>query len=341
MNPKRFNGYDAIIVVSFGGPEGKEQVMPFLENVLKGKPVPRQRMLQVAEHYFHFGGVSPINEQNRQLIQNLKKQMQNNGLGDLNVYWGNRNWEPYLEETIKQMTKDGVSKALAYVTSAYSSYSSCRQYLENIEQARLKVGPKAPQIEKIRPFYNHPGFIQANATNLLEALNNLPLELQANAHVVFTAHSIPTDMAAASSYESQLRQTAELCIKQANIKNNFSLAFSSRSGPPSQPWLEPDIIDHLEYLHQNRTQAVVLSPIGFVSDHMEVRYDLDVEATQKANELSMALSRATTVGSNPLFMGALLDLIKEKTNNEEPKFLGSSTPIDSFCSEQCCLKQPK
>ncbi len=340
MNPERFNGYEAIIVVSFGGPEGEEDVMPFLENVLRGKPVPRQRMLQVAEHYFHFGGKSPINEQNRQLIKDLEKNLQNNGLGDLKVYWGNRNWTPYLEETIEQMTKDGISKALAYVTSAYSSYSSCRQYLENIEQARLKVGPKAPHIDKLRPFYNHPGFIQANVANLLEALSNLPLELQKEAHIVFTAHSIPIEMAAASSYESQLRQTAQLCIDQAGLKNNFSLAFSSRSGPPSQPWLEPDIVDHLEYLYKNHTQAVAISPIGFVSDHMEVRYDLDVEAAQKANEISMAFTRAKTVGSNPLFIDALVDLIQEKTDNKAPKFLGTLPPIDSFCSEQCCLKKP-
>lgn len=340
MNLERLNGYDAIIVVSFGGPEGEEEVMPFLENILKGRSIPQQRMIQVAQHYFHFGGISPINGQNRQLIQALKQQMQNQGLGDLNIYWGNRNWAPYLEDTIQQMTKDGVSKALAYVTSAYSSYSSCRQYLENIEQARLNVGPRAPRIEKLRPFYNHPGFIKANVANLVEALNQLPLDLQSCAHVVFTAHSIPTEMASASSYEKQLRQTAELCIIQANLKNNFSLAYSSRSGPPSQSWLEPDIVDHLEDLHNQGVRAVIMSPIGFVSDHMEVRYDLDVEAMQKADKLSIVATRAKTVGSNPLFIGTILDLIKEKTNDKEPKFLGPTTTISDFCSEQCCLKKP-
>ena len=327
--------FDALLVVSFGGPEGTDDVIPFLENVLRGRNVPRERMLQVAKHYELFGGVSPINEQNRQLIAALKKELSDKGPG-LPIYFGNRNWHPLLPDTLIQMRDDGIRNALAFVTSAYSSYSSCRQYLENIAEARAAAGADAPRVEKLRAFYNHPLFIQANVENVHAALEKLPAEQRANAHVVFTAHSIPMTMAKNCDYEKQLSETSGLVAEALGIEK-WRLVFQSRSGPPSQPWLGPDICDYLRELHAAGVTNVVVAPTGFVSDHMEIIYDLDTEAMSLSRELGMNMVRAATAGTHPLFVEMIRELIRERMDPETPRrFLGSDGPRADLCKSDCC-----
>src|SRR3712207_4003757 len=240
--------FDALLVVSFGGPEGMGEVMPFLENVLRGRNVPPERMQEVAHHYELFGGVSPINEQNRRLIAAVERELSEQG-PRLPVYWGNRNWHPLLADTLRRMRDDGVRRALAFVTSAYSSYSGCRQYREDIERARAEAGEGAPQVDKLRAFFNHPGFVGPNAENVRAALAEIPAERRERAEIAFTAHSIPSAMAAGCDYESQLRETCRLVADGAG-HGDWRLAFQSRSGPPAQPWLGPDICDHLRALRR-------------------------------------------------------------------------------------------
>jgi len=313
--------YDALLVVSFGGPEGMDDVIPFLENVLRGRNVPRERMLKVAQHYELFGGVSPINQQNRELIAALEKELEQEG-PRLPIYWGNRNWHPLLPEAIRQMAADGVQNALAFVTSAYSSYSSCRQYLQNISDARAQVGPTAPRIEKLRAFYNHPLFIEANVDRIGEAVVQLH-----DPHVVFTAHSIPESMAANCDYAAQLAETGSLIAQALNIEN-WQLVYQSRSGSQSQPWLGPDVCDHLRDLRSVGVTEVVVAPIGFVSDHMEVVYDLDVEARKVADEIGMHLVRARTAGTHPAFVRMIRELMVERIENVVPP---------AVCAPNCCL----
>ena len=322
--------YDALLVVSFGGPEGMDDVMPFLENVLRGRNVPRERMLQVAHHYELFGGVSPINQQNRNLIASLKHEFEENG-PDLPVYWGNRNWHPMLAGTLQQMTADGIKRALAFVTSAYSSFSSCRQYLQNIADAQAEVGPQAPQVEKLRAFYNHPLFIEANADHIRAALS----ELEAPA-LVFTAHSIPESMAENCDYATQLAEAGRLIADAVNIKN-WQLVYQSRSGSPMHPWLGPDVSDHLRMLRLEGVRNVVVAPIGFVSDHMEVVYDLDVEASQVSKEIGLNMVRARTAGTHPSFVKMIRELILERINDEPPRFVGTHGPRPHTCAPDCCL----
>jgi ferrochelatase len=315
--------YDALLVVSFGGPEGMDDVIPFLENVLRGRNVPRERMLQVAHHYELFGGVSPINQQNRNLIAALEKELERHG-PRLPIYWGNRNWHPLLPDTLRRMTADGVRNALAFVTSGYSSYSSCRQYLQNIGDAQAAVGPGAPHVEKLRVFYNHPLFIEANVDHIRAALSQL--EDPASAHLVFTAHSIPESMAANCDYAAQLAQTGSL-IAQALQMEKWDLVYQSRSGSPVQPWLGPDVCDHLRTLRTAGVTNVVIAPIGFVSDHMEVVYDLDVEARKVADEIGLEMVRAATAGTHPSFVRMIRELILERVNNEVPM---------NVCAPDCC-----
>jgi ferrochelatase len=316
--------YDALLIVSFGGPEGMDDVIPFLENVLRGRNVPRERMLSVARHYELFGGVSPINQQNRNLIAALEKELESNG-PKLPIYWGNRNWHPLLGETLSRMAADGIQNALAFVTSAYSSYSSCRQYLQNISDAQAGVGPRAPRVEKLRAFYNHPLFIEANVDRVRTAWEQL--DDQTATQLVFTAHSIPESMAANCDYTTQLLETGSL-IAQALRIDNWQLVYQSRSGSPSQPWLGPDITDHLKALHLRGITAVVVAPIGFVSDHMEVVYDLDVEAQRVAKELGLRMLRAATAGTHPAFVKMIRELVLERINNEVPL---------NTCAPDCCL----
>jgi ferrochelatase len=327
--------YDALIVVSFGGPEGMDEVVPFLENVLRGRNVPRERMLQVAKHYELFGGVSPINEQNRQLIDALKKKLENKG-PSLPIYFGNRNWHPLLADTLRQMRDDGIKNALAFVTSAYSSYSSCRQYLENIAEARSVVGDNAPRVEKLRAFYNHPLFIQANVDNVRAAFQKITAVQRANARLVFTAHSIPISMAKNCDYEEQLGETSRLIASELGIEQ-WRLVFQSRSGSPAQPWLGPDIRDYLQELRPAGATDVVVAPIGFVSDHMEIIYDLDTEAMALCHELGLNLIRAATAGTHPLFIEMIHELIMERLEPQTPRrFLGTTGARNDNCHEECC-----
>jgi protoporphyrin/coproporphyrin ferrochelatase len=323
--------YDALLVVSFGGPEGMDDVMPFLENVLRGRNVPRERMLSVAHHYEMFGGVSPINQQNRNLIAALKEELATHG-PHLPIYWGNRNWHPLLPDTLRQMAADGVQNALAFVTSAYSSYSSCRQYRENIASAQEKVGAGAPRVDKLRAFYNHPLFIEANADHVREAW----AQIDQPAELVFTAHSIPESMAAHCDYAAQLQDAGDVIAAALGIES-WRVVYQSRSGSPSQPWLGPDIGDHLRELNAQGVKNVVVAPIGFVSDHMEIVYDLDFEAQNLARELGMKMVRAATAGTHPSFIKMIRELIVERIHNEPPRFLGSRGPVHDVCPADCCL----
>ncbi|HKB68512.1 MAG TPA: ferrochelatase [Pyrinomonadaceae bacterium] len=327
--------YDAILVVSFGGPEGIDDVMPFLENVLRGRNVTRERMLEVAKHYELFGGVSPINGQNRKLIAALQQLLESQG-PQLPIYFGNRNWHPLLADTLVKMRDDGVKKALAFVTSAYSSYSSCRQYLEDIERARALIGMDAPSVEKLRAFYNHPGFIEANLANIREALGQIPEERRTAAQLVFTAHSIPESMAQNCDYEMQLRETSRL-IAEALGSDRWQLVFQSRSGSPAQPWLGPDVCEALRELHSAGSKDVVVAPIGFVSDHMEIIYDLDTEAMGLCRELGLNMIRAATAGTHPAFIEMIRELILERIDPATPRrALGTRGPRESDCRTGCC-----
>jgi protoporphyrin/coproporphyrin ferrochelatase len=328
--------YDAILVVSFGGPEFREDVIPFLENVLRGRNVPRERLLAVAEHYYHFGGKSPINQQTRDLIAALENELAQHGL-KLPVYWANRNWHPMLADTLRQMQQDGIHRALAFVTSAYSSYSGCRQYREDIARAQSEVGPGAPEVDKLRAFFNHPGFIEATEDRLRDALRQLPSNAQQNVQIIYTAHSIPLSMANTSDYVRQLEEVRKLVSARLGVTND-ALVYQSRSGAPGQPWLEPDILDYLpEVKSRNVASSVVLAPIGFISDHMEVLYDLDIEARQLCESLSLPMARAKTVGVHPKFIAMIRELILERTNpNTERRALGSLGARQDVCEETCC-----
>lgn len=271
---------DALLLVSFGGPEGPADVMPFLENVVRGRNVPRERLEKVAEHYYLFDGVSPINQQCRELKAAIE------GLVDVPVYWGNRNWAPFLEDTVAQMKADGVEHAAAFVTSAYSGYSCSGQYSEDIARARAAV-EDAPEITKLPVYCFEPGFVGAFKDATAEALQQVP-----GARLVFTAHSVPMAQDGREDYERELKEVARLVAGE----HAYDLVYQSRSGPPGQPWLEPDVCDHLQKLHAQGADQVILVPIGFVSDHMEVKFDLDVEARDLAAELGMTLVRAATPG---------------------------------------------
>jgi ferrochelatase len=332
--------YDAILVVSFGGPESNDEVIPFLENVLRGRNVPRQRMLAVAEHYYHFGGKSPINQQARELIAALGAELEQHG-PKLPIYWGNRNWHPLLPETLRKMQQDGVRRALAFVTSAYSSYSGCRQYREDIARARSEVGAGAPEVEKLRAFFNHPAFIEATAERVRDAVRALPADARGDAptdvQIVYTAHSIPVSMADSSDYVRQLEEVRRL-VSGALGHANDALVYQSRSGAPGQPWLEPDVLDHLRRVKaENLASAVVVAPIGFISDHMEVLYDLDVEARELCDSLGLPMTRAKTVGVHPKFVGMIRELILERMNpGTERRALGSLGARVDVCAEDCC-----
>ncbi|MCB1021600.1 MAG: ferrochelatase [Bryobacterales bacterium] len=324
--------YDAILVLSFGGPEKHDDVIPFLENVLRGKNVPRERMLEVAEHYYHFDGRSPINEQNRELIAALERELGRTG-PRLPVYWGNRNWEPYLADTLRRMADEGVERALAFVTSAYSSYSGCRQYREDVARAREEVGERAPEVHKLRAFFNHPGFIEPMIENAQEALDRIPAERREAAQVVFTAHSVPLSMASSSKYVAQIEEASRL-VGAGIGRHQPKLVWQSRSGPPTQPWLEPDILDYLRGLEG--VQDIVIVPIGFISDHMEVLYDLDTEAVDVCRELGLNMERAATVGAHPRFVRMIVELVEERMEGGPRLALGSLGPSHDFCPADCC-----
>jgi len=352
--------YDALLLLSFGGPEGPDDVLPFLENVTRGRGIPRERLLGVAEHYYHFGGVSPINAQNQALIAAVREELDGRGL-DVPIYWGNRNWAPYVEEAVARMTADGVRRALAVPTSAYASYSACRQYWEDIGRGRAAAGAEAPRIDKVRHFFNHPGFVAANADGLRAALAAVP----PGSRVVYTAHSIPVAMARSSGpaatdfhdhgsgirqnpgsqthdhdgglYVRELREAAALVTAANDPALAWDLVWQSRSGPPSVPWLEPDINDHLTALATEGVPGVVVAPIGFVSDHIEVLWDLDTEAAQTAANAGLPFARAATAGTHPAFVSMVVELLLERTDRDCPaRALGSMGPSYDVCPVGCC-----
>lgn len=305
--------YDAILIQSFGGPEGPEDVMPFLRNVTRGRNIPDERLIVVAHHYDLFGGISPINELNRKMIASLKELLAKEG-PNLPVYWGNRNWKPYLKDTLEEMHRDGVRNAISFATAAYSSYSSCRQYLEDIEKASAELGDKAPCIDKIRPFYAHPLFIEANVCKLRDAIAATKSD---NFALAFSAHSIPIAMADGCEYKNELLEASRR-VAEAVGHPAFDLVFQSRSGPPTQAWLEPDVCDYLRDVKARGATEVVIHPIGFVTDHMEVVYDLDTEAKQLAEELGLHLLRAGTASSHPLFIKMIRELVLEQMSGAKP-----------------------
>jgi protoporphyrin/coproporphyrin ferrochelatase len=396
--------FDALLVVSFGGPEGPDDVMPFLENVVRGKDVPRQRLLQVAEHYELFGGVSPLNSQNRALLTALATEFHAHKLR-LPIYWGNRNWHPMLADAVAQMAEDGIKHALAFVTSAFGSYSGCRQYVEDIERAREEVGPDAPQIEKLRLFYNHPGFIEATADRVATAWREIPDQRRDGTLLLFTAHSIPHAAAACSPYERQLReacrlaaelvasgqwavasgQTAEgrreggegredaespnLQISKSSNSNPQSLipnplgtcprpnplpkgegttqaracarpwelVFQSRSGSAAQSWLEPDIHDRIRRLPAEGVEQIVVAPIGFLAENMEVIYDIDVEVAELCDELGINMVRAGVVANHPRLVQMVRELVVERLDPASPRLaLGPDGPWPDQCPAACC-----
>ncbi|RMI43735.1 ferrochelatase [Streptomyces triticirhizae] len=349
--------YDALLLLSFGGPEGPDDVLPFLENVTRGRGIPRERLAEVGAHYHLFGGVSPINEQNRTLLAALADDFAAHGV-DLPLYWGNRNWAPYLTDTLRQLVADGRRRVLTLVTSAYASYSGCRQYREDLAGALATLreeGLEPPRVDKLRLYYNHPGFLETVAEGVLESLQRLPSEERAGARLVFTTHSIPDSAADVSgppeghgpggAYVAQhldaARVVAERVAEATGVTREWELVYQSRSGSPRIPWLEPDVNDRLRELRAKGERAVVLVPVGFVSDHMEVRFDLDTEALATADELGLLAVRSPTVGAHPRFVAALRELVLERAATErgerpERGALGERGPSHDVCPVGCC-----
>jgi ferrochelatase len=344
--------YDALLLVSFGGPEQPDDVLPFLRNVTQGRDIPEERLLEVGEHYFAFGGRSPINDQNRTLLAAIREDLAANGV-DLPVYWGNRNWDPYLADALREMQADGVRRALCLVTSAYSSYSGCRQYREDLADAVAAVERESadtPRLDRTRAYFNHPGFVEPMVDATLAGLAQLPDDVRRDAHLVFVTHSIPTSMNEASgpgggAYVAQHRSVATEIVErvrhETGTRHASDLVFCSRSGPPQAPWLEPDVNDHLETLAKHRAASVVLVPIGFVSDHMEVIYDLDTEATETALRLGLPCVRAATAGVDPRFVAMVRDLVLERAaaergNEPERACVGALPPTLDVCAPGCC-----
>jgi protoporphyrin/coproporphyrin ferrochelatase len=331
--------YDAFLLLSFGGPEHPDDVMPFLRNVTRGRGVPEERLLEVAEHYMHFDGVSPINQQCRDLLAAVRADFAANGV-ELPAYWGNRNWQPMLADTVAQMRDDGVESALGFATSAYGGYSSCKQYWEDIAAARKHVGPGAPRIAKLRQFWDHPGFVGPHAEAVRASLAELDPARRATTRLVFTAHSIPVSMAETAGptggrYTAQLHETAALVHAAAAPDLSWDLVWQSRSGPPQVPWLEPDVNDHLRALADKDVTDVIVSPIGFVSDHLEVLWDLDNEALETADELGLGFARAGTPGTHPAFVAMIRELVLERTGTAPQQRIGS-LPVWDVCPQDCC-----
>jgi protoporphyrin/coproporphyrin ferrochelatase len=348
--PESGTRYDALLLQSFGGPEGAEDVMPFLRNVTRGRGVPEERLQVVAEHYAHFHGVSPLNTHNRALLKALRADFAANGV-DLPIYWGNRNWKPYVADAVRQMRDDGVQRALVFTTSATGGYSSCRQYRDDLAQARAVSGVGAPELVKLRHFFDHPGFIAANVAAVTAALGRLPADEADHARLVFTAHSIPVAMNTASGplrnrlYEAQQRESARLVAAAVRGSDaEFDLVWQSRSAvavrPDGEqtpvPWLEPDINDHLRSLAERGVRAVVVAPTGFVADHIEVVWDLDTEAARTAAGLGLHYVRAATAGTHPAFVTAIRELVLERLTGTEPKTLGSLGVCGVDCPSTCC-----
>ncbi len=333
--------HDAVLIVAFGGPEGPDDVLPFLENVTRGRNIPRDRLLEVAGHYERFGGVSPLNAEIRALLVKLVQELNARG-PHLPVYWGNRNWHPLLTDVVQQMADDGIQHALAFVTSAFGSYSGCRQYREDIARARQEVGAAAPQIDVIRRFYNHPGFIESVVDQVRAALDEFPEDRREQAALIFTAHSIPVAMAKSGPYEAQLREACRL-VAAAVPRPQWQLVFQSRSGPPAQAWLEPDVESALRAIAaKGDVRDVLIVPIGFLHEHIEVIFDLDIEVYGLCEALNLAMVRAETPGLHPRFVAMIRELILERTSPGSPRLaLGPDGPPPDGpspleCREGCC-----
>jgi ferrochelatase len=333
------SSYDSFLLVSFGGPEGPDDVMPFLRNVTRGRGVPEERLAEVAGHYRHFGGVSPINQQCRELLDAVRAAFAGEpALKGLPLYWGNRNWDPYLADTVARMRDDGVRHAIAFVTSPFGGYSACRQYLDDIGRARATVGDGAPVIDKIRHYHDHPGYIEPHADAVRPALATLPAG--GTRRLVFTAHSIPVSMAETAGpdggrYTAQLAEVAGLVAERVGGPE-YDLVWQSRSGPPQVPWLEPDINDHLRGLAAGGVTSVVVSPIGFISDHLEVVWDLDNEAAETAEQLGLSYARAATPGTDPRFVAMIRDLVTERLDPSTPRQKLGQLPVWDTCPPACC-----
>jgi ferrochelatase len=334
--------FDALLFLSFGGPEGPEDVMPFLHNVTRGRGIPDERLEQVAEHYLRLGGVSPINAQNRALINALEAEFAAHGI-ELPIYWGNRNWKPYVADAVRSMRDDHVQRALVFATSATASYSACRQYRNDMRQARTVAGAGAPELVKLRHYFDHPGFIAANVDHVRYALESLPKAHRDTARLVFTAHSIPVAMNDSSGPEAnglyRLQQFETARIVAALVRGadaEFDQVWQSRSGALPVPWLEPDINDHLKDLAARGVRAVVVAPTGFVSDHVEVIWDLDIEARQTAADLGIEYARAFTAGTHPGFVTAIRELVQEQLDGTAPKTTGTLGLCGIECPDACC-----
>ena len=302
--------FDALLLLSFGGPEAPEHVMPFLENVTRGRGIPRERLAAVAEHYLHFGGVSPINGINRELISAIEAEI------DLPIYFGNRNWEPYVEDTVTAMRDNGIRRAAVFATSAWGGYSSCTQYVEDIARARAAAGRDAPELVKLRQYYDHPLFVEMFSEAVTAAAATVP----DGARLVFTAHSIPKvaqNRCGSDLYSRQVGYASRLVATAAGY-DEYDQVWQSRSGPPQVPWLEPDVGDHLTRLGEAGAEAVIVCPIGFVADHIEVVWDLDCELRQQAQDLGIAFARAATPNADPRFARLVVDLIDELRDGHEP-----------------------
>jgi len=365
-DPAALAPYDGVLLLSFGGPEAPDDVIPFLQNVTRGRGIPPERLAAVAEHYLHFGGRSPINDQNRALLAALRAELDRRGIA-VPVYWGNRNWDPYLVDALREARQQGAQRLLVLVTSAYSSYSGCRQYREDLAAALAELEPAAPgsteldavppahpplQVDKVRHYFNHPGFVAPTVDAVLQALAGLPDQSRPGARIVFVTHSVPTAMndvagPQGGAYLAQHRDVAAIVVAAVQERlgavapAEWDLVFCSRSGPPTQPWLEPDINDHLAALHTQGVPAVVVVPIGFISDHMEVVFDLDTEAAQTAAELGLAFVRVPTVGTDPRFVAGLVDLLLERAavargETVARPAMGGLGPSHDVCPAGCC-----
>ncbi len=330
---------DAVLILSFGGPERPEDVMDFLRNVTRGRNVPDERLAEVAEQYLQFGGRSPINDQCRELAAELTDRLTGTGR-NLPVYFGARNWHPFVADTVRRMTDDGVRHAAVFVTSAFGSYSGCRQYREDLARAGDEVGPGAPELTKLRLFYNHPGFIDPLVDNLAAGLGRL--SRCQKIRVLFSAHSIPVSMAAGCDYEDQLANAAGLILDRLEAAGHgrpeHDMVYQSRSGPPQVPWLEPDINDHLRALVavDDAPDGVVVVPLGFTSDHMEVMFDLDTQAAQTAADIGLAFDRVPTVGTDPRYVDMIIGLVEEIAVGATPVAIGSHGPWPAVCPDGHC-----
>ena len=328
--------YDALLVVSFGGPEGPADVDSFLDNVFRGLRVSPETKAQIAKRYEHVGGVSPINAHTRAFIKALQLELDAHGPA-LPIYWGNRNWHPLLADTVAQMAHAGVERALAFVTSSFSSYSGCRRYREDLFEAARTI-PNAPRFDKLRVPYNHPGFIAATADRVRDTLDTLPASKRAHALVLFTAHSLPIAMAAGCAYEAQLEASCGLVGDVLELPRWRLVYQSNNASYGRESWLGPDIRDALREAEAEGIKAVVVAPIGFVCDHMEVIMDLDVDAAAVAHELGLTMVRAGTVGTHPAYVSMVRELIVERLTPGAPRrALGSLGPSHDRCPADCCL----